>query len=277
MNDPSNRPDWTQEWIDTHTHIYLDAFRSDFSAVVERARLVGVSELFLPSIDRSVVPDMLALEEAYPGVCHAMMGLHPCSVLPETYLVELSEVEWWLAERPFAGVGEIGLDFHWDTTHVKEQFEAFRIQTEWAKSYGIPIAIHSRKSTDECLSVVRKAQDGRLTGVFHCFTGTVEQAWQAVDLGLMLGIGGVVTYKNGGLEPVIREIGLKHIVLETDAPYLAPVPHRGKRNEPAHLLHVAQRVAELAETDMETVARATTANARRLFPRLLGDKPNETD
>jgi TatD DNase family protein len=258
------------EWIDTHTHLYLDAFRSDGPEVIERARQAGVTGLFLPSIDRSVVADMLALEEGYPGLCHAMMGLHPCSVHPDTCLVELAEVERWLQERPFIGVGEIGLDFHWDTTHVKEQFEAFRTQVEWAKSYGLPVAIHSRKSTDECISVVREAQDGRLTGVFHCFTGTVEQARQVTELGLMIGIGGVVTYKNGGLEPVIREIGLNHIVLETDAPYLAPVPHRGKRNEPAHLLHVAQRVAELAETDMETVARVTTANARRLFPRLQG-------
>ena len=177
----------------------------------------------------------------------------------------LAEVERRLQERPFAGVGEIGLDFHWDTTHVKEQFEAFRIQCEWAKHHRLPVSIHSRKSTDECISVVRELQDGRLTGVFHCFTGTVEQARQVVDLGLMLGIGGVVTYKNGGLEPVIRELGLDPLVLETDAPYLAPVPHRGKRNEPAHLVHVVERIASIAGTDPETVARATTANARRLF------------
>jgi TatD DNase family protein len=160
---------------------------------------------------------------------------------------------------------------------VKEQFEAFRIQTEWAKSYGLPIAIHSRKSTDECLSVVREAQDGRLTGVFHCFTGTVDQARAVVDLGLMLGIGGVVTYKNGGLEPIIREFGLAHLVLETDAPYLAPVPHRGKRNEPAYLLHVAERIAELAGVDMETVSRVTTANARRLFSRVKGATDTDSD
>jgi len=264
-------------WIDTHTHLYLDAFRSDFAEVVERARLAGVSDFFLPSIDRSVVPDLLALEEAYPGVCHAMMGLHPCSVHSDTFREELAEVERRLQERPFAGVGEIGLDFHWDTTHVKEQFEAFRIQTEWAKSYGLPIAIHSRKSTDECISVVREAQDGRLTGVFHCFTGTVDQARAVVDLGLMLGIGGVVTYKNGGLEPVIREIGLAHLVLETDAPYLAPVPHRGKRNEPSYLLHVAERIAELAGVDMETVSRVTTANARRLFTRVKGATDSDSD
>jgi TatD DNase family protein len=259
------------EWIDTHTHLYLDAFRSDFPEVVERACKAGVSGFYLPSIDRSVVPDMLSMEEAYPGLCHAMIGLHPCSVEASTYREELSEVERWLQERPFVGVGEIGLDFHWDTTHVKEQFEAFRIQVEWAKSYGLPIAIHSRKSTDECISVVRELQDGRLTGVFHCFTGTVEQARQVTDLGLMLGIGGVATYKNGGLEPVIRELGLGSLVLETDAPYLAPVPHRGKRNEPAYLLHVAERVAVIAGVDLETVSRVTTANARRLFPSVTGD------
>jgi TatD DNase family protein len=259
------------EWIDTHTHLYLDAFRSDFTEVIERARDAGVSRFYLPSIDRSVVPDMLSLEEAYPGLCHAMMGLHPCSVEASTYREELSEVERWLQDRPFAGVGEIGLDFHWDTTHVKEQFEAFRVQVGWAKSYRLPVAIHSRKSTDECISVVKEQQDGRLTGVFHCFTGTVEQARQVIDLGLMLGIGGVATYKNGGLEPVIRELGLGSLVLETDAPYLAPVPHRGKRNEPAYLLHVAERIAAILEVDLEAVARATTANAKRLFPDMAGD------
>ena len=254
------------EWIDTHAHIYLDAFRSDFPGVVDRAVAAGVSKLYLPSIDRSVVSDMLALEEGYPGVCHAMIGLHPCSVAPETFREELAEVERWLQERAFAGVGEIGLDFHWDTTHAREQSEAFRRQLDWARSYGLPVSIHSRKSTDECISIVREMQDGRLTGVFHCFTGSVEQAREVVDLGLLLGIGGVATYRNGGLEPVVRGLGLDPLVLETDAPYLAPVPHRGKRNEPAYLVHIAQRIAEILEVDLEAVSEATTANAKRLFP-----------
>jgi TatD DNase family protein len=250
--------------VDTHTHIYLDQFATDFAQVIDRALSEGVTRFYMPGIDCSAIPDMLAIEEAYPGVCFAMMGLHPCYV-KEDYKESLSVVGEWLEKRRFAAVGEVGLDFHWDTTYVKEQYDAFHIQTEWAKQYGLPLVIHSRKSTEESISLVREHQDGRLQGIFHCFSGTVDQARRIIELGFLLGIGGVVTYKNGGLEPVIREFGLEHVVLETDAPYLSPVPFRGERNEPSYLKYVAERLAGITGMRVEEVAEQTTKNADRVF------------
>jgi len=253
-------------FIDTHTHIYLSNFKSDIGSVMERAAAAGIQQCYLPAIDRSVMDDLLALEAAYPGTCHAMAGLHPCSV-KDDFEEELSFVREWLDRRQFAAVGEIGLDFHWDLSHRDQQYEAFHRQVGWAAGKGLPVVLHTRKATDECIDVIRQHQDGHLRGVFHCFSGTVEQAEAVIGLGFLLGIGGVLTYKNGGLEPVIRAFGLEHVVLETDAPYLTPVPYRGKRNEPAYIGHVAEALARITGLPLEEVAEVTSRNARALFSR----------
>ncbi|MGL6268856.1 MAG: TatD family hydrolase, partial [Chitinophagaceae bacterium] len=221
-------------------------------------------KFYLPNIDLGVIPDMLALETAYPGQCMAMMGLHPCSV-KANYKDELAVMREWLDKRKFAAIGEVGLDFFWDTSFEKEQFEAFHIQAEWAQQFALPLVIHSRKSMDECISLIQEHQDGSMNGIFHCFSGTLEQAQKIINLGFYLGIGGVVTYKNGGLEPVIKEIGLNRVVLETDAPYLTPVPFRGKRNEPAYLKYVVEKLAIITGNNMEAVATITTENAEKVF------------
>jgi TatD DNase family protein len=249
--------------IDTHAHLYVHDFKEDIANVLERATAEGVGGIILPNIDSSTVDDMLELAKNFP-VCHAAMGLHPCSV-KENNTAEFANMEKWLGERKFAGIGETGLDFHWDTSFTPQQYESFELQIGWAKSLGIPIIIHSRKSTDECIAVIKKHQDGRLTGVFHCFSGTVEQAGEITDLGLYLGIGGVVTYKNGGLEPVLQTIGMDRVVLETDSPYLSPVPYRGKRNEPSYLTYIVDKLSAISGFSRDKVAEITTANAQKLF------------
>ena len=250
--------------VDSHTHLYADQFAADRDEVVQRALAQDVTHFYLPNIDHTSIEGMLALEAQYPAHCFAMMGLHPCSV-GQDFERQLYEVETWLNRRPFVAVGEIGTDLYWDQTYRDQQAEAFRIQVGWAKEKNLPIVIHCRDSFDWTAALLEPLQDERLRGVFHCFTGTVDQARQAVALGFMLGIGGVATFKNGGLTPVLTEIGLEHLVLETDSPYLAPAPHRGKRNEPAFVSLVAQRVANLKQMAPEAVAEATTANALRLF------------
>ena len=249
--------------IDTHAHLYAHDFKEDIANVVDRATAEGVGGIILPNIDSGTIDDMLELAKNFP-VCHTAMGLHPCSVKDDN-TAEFNNMEKWLGEKKFAGIGETGLDFHWDTSFSRQQYESFELQIDWAKSLGIPIIIHSRKSTDECIEVVKKHQDGRLTGVFHCFSGTVEQAREIIDLGLYLGIGGVVTYKNGGLEPVLQTIGMDRVVLETDSPYLSPVPHRGKRNEPSYLKYVVDKIAVISGFSRNKVAEITTANAQKLF------------
>lgn len=250
--------------IDTHAHIYLEAFKSDLTAMLDRAREAGVAQIYMPGIASADIPDLLQTEALHPDMCRAMMGLHPCYV-GEDYKAELDIVADWLSKRSFAAVGEVGLDFHWDLTHVEAQREAFSTQVGWAADLGLPVVIHSRKSTDACIEIIRVQQDGRLKGIFHCFSGTVEEAREIIDLGFYLGIGGVLTYKKGGLAPVIEAVGLDRLVLETDAPYLTPVPFRGKRNEPAHLRLVAQRMSEVAGVSFEEVAAITTRNARAVF------------
>lgn len=250
--------------VDTHTHIYLPEFEADRENMLERAEKEDVKEMFMPAVDASTHQLMLDLEARYPATCHSMMGLHPCSV-KENYREELAIVRSFLDQRPFVAVGEIGLDFYWDKTFTDQQFEAFRTQIAWALELDIPIVIHSRNSTDECIAEVKAAQQGKLRGIFHCFSGNAEQAKQIVDLGFFLGIGGVLTFKNSGLDKAIADIALEHLVLETDAPYLAPVPFRGKRNEPAYLKYVAGKLAELRGTDVATIAQVTTTNAERLF------------
>lgn len=250
--------------VDTHAHIYLDEFDADRSAMLERAEKEGVARIFLPAIDHSTHDRMLQLEAAHPALCIAMMGLHPCSVA-ENYKEELEIVRQFLEQRRFAAVGEIGLDLYWDKTWLAQQYEAFHQQTQWALEYGLPIVIHSRNATDECLEVVRKHQKGSLRGVFHCFSGNYDQARAAADLGFFLGIGGVVSFKNSGLDKVVEQLPLDCLVLETDAPYLAPVPYRGKRNEPAWLKYVVEKIAGIKRTDIAEVAAITTANAKKLF------------
>ena len=220
--------------IDTHSHIYLEEFDSDRPDMLARAEKEGVDRVLMPAIDMTTHIKMLEIEQAFAGKCLAMMGLHPCSV-KEGYKEELKIVREHFKQRKFAAVGETGLDFYWDLTFTKEQYDAFQLQINLALEYDIPVVIHSRNSIDECIRLIGENQNGKLKGVFHCFSGNLAQAKQIIDLGLYLGIGGVVTFKNAGLDKVMTEIDMKHIVLETDAPYLAPVPFRGKRNECSYL------------------------------------------
>lgn len=250
--------------IDTHCHLYASEFENDIDTVIERARQNGVHQFYLPNIDSSSIAGMLNLEKKYPGVCFAMMGLHPCDV-KENYKEELALVEEWLAKRKFAAVGEIGLDFYWDKTRIAPQYDAFRCQIEWAKEYDLPIVIHSREAMQECIAVATEHKTDRLRGIFHCFGGTLEEAEKIIALGFYLGIGGVLTYKKSGLKDVLKHIDLKHIVLETDAPYLTPVPFRGKRNESAYLKYIVESLAEVKQVSPEEIAAITTANANLVF------------
>lgn len=250
--------------IDTHAHLYLEQFDEDRDEMLQRAKQQGVGKFYLPNIDSSSVERMLSMEAQYPGECFAMMGLHPCSV-KEDYKKELSIVEKWLDERPFAAVGEIGTDLYWDKAYIEEQKTVFQIQAGWAKALKLPIVIHCRDSMDLTIELVQQAQDGRLKGIFHCFGGTLEQAKAIIDLGFYLGIGGVLTYKKSGLDTVLQQIPMEHLVLETDSPYLAPVPFRGKRNESAYIRHIAEKLAEVKSTSVEEVERGTTENAGKIF------------
>jgi TatD DNase family protein len=256
--------------VDTHTHIYLPEFEADRIEMLKRADNEGVKEFYLPAIDAATHQRMLDLEASHPDSCHSMMGLHPCSVKAD-YLEELAIVRKYLDQRPFVAIGEIGLDFYWDKTFTDQQFDAFRTQIAWALELNIPIVIHSRNSTDECIAEVKAAQHGKLRGIFHCFSGNAEQAKQITDLGFLLGIGGVLTFKNSGLDKAIADIPLEYLVLETDAPYLAPVPYRGKRNEPAYLKYVVDKISDIKECSREIVAAVTTANAEKLFNPKLPD------
>lgn len=253
--------------IDTHAHLYSSKFDSDREDVLARAARAGVGKLFLPNVDGSTIAAMDALAAAHPGRCFAMMGLHPCSV-GERNEEALAEVERLLRTGRYCAVGEIGIDLHWDKTWIAQQRAAFRQQVRWAKELGLPVAIHCRESFHEVIAIVEQENDGRLTGVFHCFTGTPEEARRVIALGgFFLGIGGVITYPKSGLFETLREVGPAHCVLETDAPYLAPVPHRGKRNESAYLPLIAAKLAEATGADAGEVARITTANAEQLFKR----------
>jgi len=250
--------------VDTHAHIYINDFRDDINDVVIRAKQKGISAILMPAIDASTHPAMLQTEEAFPELCISMMGLHPCSV-KDDYQTELSVVQGHLSKRKFVAIGEIGLDFYWDISFKIQQYDAFQRQIEWALHYDLPIVIHSRNSTDECLKVVQNNQDGRLKGVFHCFSGTTDQALKIMEAGFYLGIGGVLTYKNSGLDKVMEQIDLNSVLLETDAPYLAPVPFRGKRNESSYITNVTEKLAEIKRTSVEEIANITTRNAEKLF------------
>ena len=250
--------------IDTHTHLYIDKFNEDREEAIARAVANGIERFYLPGIDSDCIDAMLALEAAYPKRCFAMMGLHPCSV-KDNYEEELAIVKEWLDKRPFCAVGEIGIDLHWDVTYFEQQKDAFRRQIQWAKDLGLAIIIHSRKSTWEVIEILREQQDDKLRGIFHCFGGSVEEANAITELGFYLGIGGVLTFKKAKLDETLKSVDLKHLVLETDSPYLAPTPYRGKRNESAYIKLIAEKLAEVKGISLDEVAEITTHNAQQIF------------
>lgn len=250
--------------IDTHCHLYSEEFDIDRDAMIERAIQLGVAKFYLPAIYSKAIDGMLALEQKYQGVCIAMMGLHPCYV-KENYKEELAIVQDWLDKRSFAAVGEIGLDFYWDTNFKEQQYEAFNLQMDWALEKNLPIVIHTRNAMQETIEMVKPFAAKGLKGIFHCFSGSYESAIQIINMGFLLGIGGVITYKNAGLGEVLLNIGLEHLVLETDAPYLTPVPFRGKRNESSYLQYVVEKLADIKQVSIEEVAAITSANAEQLF------------
>lgn len=251
-------------FVDTHTHLYSEQFKNDRKEIVERAIKNGVEFLFLPNVDVESIQPMLDLVWEFPEHCFPMMGLHPCSV-DANVEAHLFQIQKWFKKRKFWAVGEIGLDYYWSTEFKEEQIAAFKKQIQWAIQLDLPIVIHSRNSNEDVIAIIQEMKHPKLRGIFHCFSGDANQAKQIVDAGFLLGLGGVLTYKNGGLPEAIAEIDLNHIVLETDAPYLAPVPHRGKRNESFYLLEVAKKLAELKSVGLNTVAEITTANAKRVF------------
>lgn len=251
-------------WVDTHAHIYSKEFDSDRDDVLRQCLDLGISKIFMPNIDHTSVDAMLEVEHAHPDQCISMMGLHPCSV-KRGFERELYKIEEWLAKRKFAAIGEMGTDLYWDKSLWEEQAEAFVIQTNWAKQYKLPLVIHCRESIDQTIELLTPLTDQNLKGVFHCFSGTYEQAKKITDLGFYLGLGGVSTFKNGGLDLVIPNLDLDNLVLETDCPYLAPVPHRGKRNSSEYIPLIATRIAELKKISISELQSLTTSNALRLF------------
>ena len=250
--------------VDTHAHLYSQKFDEDRGEVMKRAFDEGVEKIFLPNVDSESIDGMFALEKAYPNKVHALMGLHPCSV-QENYEAELKIVEKWLGERTYKAVGEIGIDLYWDKSTFEIQKIAFRRQISWAKELKIPIIIHARESLDEIIQIVREEKDERLTGIFHCFTGTENHARQIMDLEFYMGLGGVLTFKKSGLDKVVSEIPMDYLVLETDAPYLSPTPKRGKRNESSYIKYVAEKLATVKQLSIEEVATITTKNAYTVF------------
>ena len=249
---------------DTHAHLYIENFDQDRDAMIERAMALGVKRFFLPAIDSTSTRSMQKLKQEYPDHVYLMMGLHPTHV-KENYKDELKHVEEQLESGDYVAVGEIGIDLYWDKSTLEIQREAFRFQIGLARKHNLPIVIHSRESFDEIFEILEEEQDGSLTGIFHCFTGDLEQAKRAIGLNMKLGIGGVVTFKNGKIDKFLDQIGLEHIVLETDSPYLAPVPYRGKRNESAYIIHVLEKLSEIYGMTKEEIAEITTRNSKAIF------------
>ena len=250
--------------IDTHCHLYLKEFDADLKEVLNRAIDAGVSHFFLPAIDMSHTPDMDRLEGNHKGVCIAMAGLHPCSV-NENYREEIAHIKHKLSQRKYCAIGETGLDFYWDKTFINEQYQALEVQISIALEYDLPLILHTRNATQETIDIINKYKGSGLTGIFHCFGGTLAEARQIIDLGFFIGIGGVLTYKNSGLAEVLSEIDMQHIVLETDSPYLAPIPFRGKRNESSYLKYVAEKLALIKNMSVEEVEKITDTNAKKIF------------
>lgn len=251
-------------WIDTHAHIYSDEFKPDRANILGRAFDAGVKKIYMPNIDHTSIDEMLGIEEKNPGACISMMGLHPTSVKKD-FEKELYVIENWLFKRKFAAVGEMGTDLYWDKSFWEQQKDAFKIQVGWAKQLQLPIVIHCRESMDQTIELLEPMLDGKLKGVFHCFTGTIEQARKITSMGFYLGLGGVSTFKNGGMDIVIPDLDLDNIVLETDSPYLAPVPYRGKRNEPAYIPVIAEKIISLKKISKDELMMITQRNSNRLF------------
>jgi TatD DNase family protein len=259
-------------YIETHAHIYDEKFDEDRAEMLFRAKDAGIQQIWMPNCNVETIEPMLALAQAFPHFCLPMMGLHPCYV-DKHFEKQLQRVETELSRGyPYLAIGEIGLDLYWDNSFFKQQQEAFLIQCQWAQKYDLWIDIHTRMAFNETLELIEKNADPNLRGIFHCFTGTLAEAQKVIELGFLLGIGGVVTYKNGGLDQVLPYLDLAHIVLETDSPYLAPTPYRGKRNEPAMLQPIAERVALLMGKSLAQVLEATTQNAKRLHRSVAVDK-----
>jgi len=251
--------------IDTHTHLYSEEFDEDRKETIQRALEKGITEFYLPAIDSEFHEKMLQLESDYPNQIFSMMGLHPCYVKPESWENELEIVKKYLDERSFPAIGEIGIDLYWDKSTLDIQVKAFEQQIDWAIEKDLPIVIHTRESFDETFEVLERKKHPKLRGVFHCFSGNLEQAKHAIDLNFILGIGGVVTFKNGKIDQFLNEIPLDKIVLETDSPYLAPVPFRGKRNESSYLDLVAGKLVDIYNKDFAEIDRITSENAKRIF------------
>ncbi|MBM3176476.1 MAG: TatD family hydrolase [Bacteroidetes bacterium] len=250
-------------WIDTHAHLYAEEFAKDQQEVIGRAQEEGVERIFMPNVDGDSIDQMLETEHRF-SFCRPMMGLHPCYV-KKGFERTLYEVESWLNRRPFAAIGEIGTDLYWDKTFWPEQQEAFRIQVGWAIEKKLPVVIHCRNSFDETIELLKPFEGKGLRGIFHCFSGNKEQLDQVINLGFLAGIGGVVTFKNGGLDTILPDVSLDHLVVETDSPYLAPVPHRGKRNEPAYIRKVTDKLSQVLGVSEQELSERTSANADKLF------------
>jgi len=251
-------------FIDTHAHVYAEELTSSMDMVIENSIKAGISKILMPAIDSTTLDAMLKVEAQFPGYCMAMIGLHPCYV-KENYIEELKLVEDWIGNRKFIAIGEIGLDFYWDKTFAKEQQLVFETQMQWALDLQLPIAIHTRNAMGETIEAVKPFAKKGLRGVFHCFSGSKESAEQIIGMGFHLGLGGVLTYKNAGVAEAVKDIPMEFLVLETDAPYLAPVPYRGKTNEPAYMIEVAKKLAEIKSMPLHEIAAITTNNAEKLF------------
>ena len=249
---------------DTHTHLYYETDPEKLSDLMQRSLENKVYRLFLPNVDSESIPLVFGLSERYPDHCFPMLGLHPCDV-KANYKEELDSISKEIAQRKVYAIGEIGIDLHWDKSTLSIQQEAFRTQIDWAKNSDLPIVIHCREAFDEIFEILNELKDDKLRGIFHCFSGTLEQAHKVIGLGFYLGIGGVLTYKNSGLDKVIQDVSLEHLVLETDSPYLTPVPFRGKPNESSYLVYIAQKLADLKQVSLEEIAEVTTRNSRMVF------------
>ncbi len=252
------------QFIDTHTHIYLEEFEHDTDSVIKEALEAGVQHMLMPNVDLNTLDPLLSLWEKYPANCLPMMALHPTSVKPGFERV-LEKIRPWFCKKCMVAVGETGIDLYWDKTHLTQQIESFKRHIEWALSYELPLVVHSRNSIHEIMQVLEDYRGSRLKGVMHCFPGDTVQAEWFIDYGFLLGIGGVVSYKKSAMAEVVKHVSMDSIILETDAPYLTPVPHRGKRNQPAYIPLIAQKIAEIKNVSLSDVADQTTANARMLF------------
>ncbi len=250
-------------FIDTHAHIYVKELVENKTEIIERAQEAEVSKILMPNIDLASIPAMLKIQKEHPNMCYPMLGLHPTDV-KEDYKSELEAIFSQFTDK-YIAVGEIGLDLYWNKTSLPRQIEAFKYQIEFAVSKNLPVSVHVREAFPETLAILEEYRNSGLTGVLHCFTGTAAQAEQLIDFGFYLGIGGVLTFKNAGVDKTITHIDLKHLLLETDSPYLSPTPYRGKTNEPSFLIHIAKRLAEVKNCTLEEVAAQTTANAHKLF------------